>query len=275
MEPLTALGIILFASLAGLIGSLLGLGGGIIIVPVLALVFRYSMQQAIGTSLMAVIATSIGSSSKYVGQGLSNVRLGLVLSTVTSLGSLIGALFAVYMDQRLLAAVFAWVLLYTAFSMTREKSEEAVCASYDCGVLDLSCAYKEGDRDVEYATRNLGKGMLGSLTGGVQSGMLGVGGGVINVPVMRLWMGVPLRAACATSNYMIGLTALAGAIVYYQFGLIQALLAAVVAIGVFLGAVAGSRLSCRVQGRTLKLVFSVVLVSVAALMALKALGVMP
>ncbi|MCU0861474.1 MAG: sulfite exporter TauE/SafE family protein, partial [Methanomassiliicoccales archaeon] len=235
----------------------------------------YPMQEAIGASLVAVMSTSVGSASRYVGQRVSNVRLGLMLGTVTSLGGLVGALVAVYLDQYILAALFALMLLYTAFYMLRDRESETICTPGTCGGFDLSCAYAEGERTVEYGARNLGKGMAGSLVGGVQSGMLGVGGGVVNVPVMRLWMGVPLRAACATSNYMIGITALAGAIVYYQFGLIQALLAAVVAIGVFLGAVAGSRLSYRVQGRTLKLVFSVVLVSVAALMALKAVGVMP
>ena len=275
MDPLIAIGIALAAAVAGLLGSLLGLGGGIIIVPALTLLFGYPMQEAIGASLVAVIATSTGSASKYVEEGLSNVRLGLILGSVTSLGGLIGALIAVYTDQYILAFIFGLMLLYTAFFMVRSREGDDVCPVGPCGALDLSCRYEEGNGKVEYGVRNLGKGMAGSVLGGIESGMLGVGGGVVNVPVMRLWMGVPMRAACATSNYMIGITALAGAIVYYQFGLISAVLAAVVAIGVFGGARLGAMLSRRLQGRTLKAVFSVLLVSVAALMFLKAAGVMP
>lgn len=275
MELLVALGIILIAAGAGLLGSLLGLGGGIIIVPALTLIFGYPMQEAIGASLVAVIATSTGSAAYYVDQGMSNVRLGLMLGIITSLGGLVGAMIAVYTDQYILALLFGLMLLYTAYYMVRNREEAGICPVGPCGTFDLSCSYAEGEQKVEYGVENLGKGMAGSLVGGVESGMLGVGGGVVNVPVMRLWMGVPMRAACATSNYMIGITALAGAIVYYQFGLISAVLAAVVAIGVFGGALAGSRLSKRLQGKTLKTIFSVVLVSVAALMFLKSVGVMP
>ena len=275
METLVALGIILFAVVAGLLGALLGLGGGIIIVPALTLVFGYPMQEAIGASLVAVIATSTGSASYYVEEGVSNVRLGLILGTVTSLGGLIGAIIAVYVDQYLLAGLFALMLLYTAFYMLRNREAESICPAGACGRFDLTCSYGDGspEEKVEYGVRKLGKGMSGSLVGGVESGMLGVGGGVVNVPVMRLWMGVPLRAACATSNYMIGITALAGALVYYQFGLISAVLAAVVALGVFLGALLGSRLSRRMKGKALKAVFSIVLISIAGMMFLKAAGV--
>lgn len=275
MDPLIALGIVLTAAAAGLLGSLLGLGGGIIIVPALTLLFGYPMQEAIGASLVAVIATSTGSASYYVEEGVSNVRLGLILGVVTSLGGLVGAMIAVYTDQYILALLFGLMLLYTAYYMIRSNDSAGICPIGPSGAFDLSCSYAEGEEKVEYGVKNLGKGMAGSLVGGVESGMLGVGGGVVNVPVMRLWMGVPMRAACATSNYMIGITALAGAIVYFQFGLIMAGLAAIVAIGVFCGSLVGSRLSKRLQGKALKTVFSVVLVSVAALMFLKAMGVMP
>ena len=275
MDPLIALGIVLTAAAAGLLGSILGLGGGIIIVPALTLLFGYPMQEAIGASLVAVIATSTGSASHYVEEGTSNVRLGLILGVVTSLGGLIGAMVAVYTDQYILAFLFGLMLIYTAYYMIRSSESAGICPMAPCGKLDLSCSYQEGEERVEYGVRDLGKGMAGSLVGGVQSGLLGVGGGVINVPVMRLWMGVPMRAACATSNYMIGITALAGAIVYFQFGLIMAGLAAVVAIGVLCGSLLGSRLSRKVQGKALKTVFSVVLISVALLMFLKAVGVMP
>ncbi len=273
MDPIIALGIVVTAIAAGLLGSLLGLGGGIIIVPALTLLFGYPMQEAIGASLVAVIATSTGSASYYVEEGTSNVRLGLILGIVTSLGGLIGAMVAVYTDQYILALLFGLMLLYTAYYMIRSSEGGGICPVGPCGAFDLSCSYEEGKDKVEYGVRNLKKGMAGSMVGGVTSGMLGVGGGVVNVPVMRLWMGVPMRAACATSNYMIGITALAGAIVYFQFGIILAGLAAIVAIGVICGSMVGSRLSKRIQANSLKVIFSVVLVSVAILMFLKAAGV--
>jgi hypothetical protein len=275
MDPLIALGIVLTAVVAGLLGSLLGLGGGIIVVPALTLVFGYPMQEAIGASLVAVISTSVGSASRYVEEGTSNVRLGLILGIVTSLGGLAGAMVAIYTDQYVLALLFGLMLVYTAYYMFKSDESTGICPMGPCGKFDLSCSYQEGVEKVEYGVKNLGKGMAGALVGGVQSGLLGVGGGVINVPVMRLWMGVPMRAACATSNYMIGITALAGAIVYFQFGLIMAGLAAVVAIGVLCGSFLGSRLSRKVQGKALRNIFSVVLVSVALLMFLKAAGVFP
>jgi uncharacterized protein len=275
MDPLIALGIVLTAAGAGLLGSLLGLGGGIIIVPALTLLFGYPMQEAIGASLVAVIATSTGSASYYVEEGVSNVRLGLVLGVVTSLGGLIGAMVAVYTDQYILALLFGLMMLYTAYYMFRSSETGGICPVGPCGSFDLSCTYDEGKDKVEYGVKNLGKGMAGSMVGGVASGLLGIGGGTVNVPVMRLWMGVPMRAACATSNYMMGITALAGAIVYFQFGIIIAGLAAIVAIGVFCGSLIGSRLSKRLQGKALKTIFSVVLISIALLMFLKAAGVMP
>jgi len=276
MELLVALGILVFAVGAGLLGSLLGLGGGVIIIPVLTLLFGYPMQAAIGASLIAVIASSTGSASYYLEEGLSNIRLGMVLEVATTIGSVIGALIAVYTDQYILAAAFGLLLLYSALHMLRNAESDDVCPPGPCGPLDLSCEYQvKGEVKVSYGVRNLGKGMAASMGAGGMSGLLGVGGGIIKVPVMNLWMGVPMRAACATSNFMIGVTALTGAIVYYQFGEILPVLAGVVAVGAFIGAAFGSRIAHRVQGVGLKRMFAVVMVCVAVLMFLKAAGVLP
>ena len=276
MELVFAVGILVFALIAGLLGSLLGLGGGVIIIPALTLVFGYPMQVAIGASLMAVIASSTGSASYYVEEGLSNIRLGMVLEIATTFGSVIGALVAVYTDQYILAAAFGLLLLYSAVHMTRRPEGTCVYKPGPCGPLDLSCSYtekNEGRGKVEYGVQHLGRGMFASLGAGGMSGLLGVGGGTVQVPVMNLWMGVPMRAACATSNFMIGVTALAGAIVYYQFGQIEPILAGVVVIGAFFGAAVGSRIAHRINGEQLKRLFAVLLVFVAALMFLKAAGV--
>ena len=276
MELLFAIEILVFALLAGLLGSLLGLGGGIIIIPALTLVFGYPMQAAIGASLMAVIASSTGSASYYVEEGLSNIRLGMVLEIATTLGSVIGALVAVYTDQYILAAAFGVLLLYSAIHMIRRPEATCTYKPGPCGPLDLSCSYteKSDGEKVEYGVQKLGRGMFASLGAGGMSGLLGVGGGIIKVPVMNLWMGVPMRAACATSNFMIGVTALAGAVVYYQFGQVQPVLAGVVAVGAFFGASVGSRVAHRINGEQLKRLFAVLMVFVAVLMFLKAAGVM-
>ncbi len=276
MELLFAIGILGFALIAGLLGALLGLGGGIIIIPALTLVFGYPMQAAIGASLMAVIASSTGSASYYVEEGLSNIRLGMVLEIATTFGSVIGALVAVYTNQYILAAAFGLLLLYSSIHMIRQPKGTCTYKPGPCGPLDLSCSYTEkGDGGkVEYGVQHLGKGMFASLGAGAMSGLLGVGGGIIKVPAMNLWMGVPMRAACATSNFMIGVTALAGAIVYYQFGLVQPILAGVVAVGAFFGAAVGSRVAHRINAEQLKRLFAVLMVFVAALMFLKATGVM-
>jgi len=277
MELLAALGILFFSVLAGVLGALLGLGGGVVIVPALTLVFGYPMQYAIGASLIAVIASSTGSASYYVEEGLSNIRLAMVLEVATTLGSLLGALVALYLEQWILAAAFGVLLLYSAYHMLSRSEETCIVPPAPCGPFDLSCSYEEKPegKQVEYGVKNLGRGMGASLGAGGMAGLLGVGGGIIKVPVMNLWMGVPMRAACATSNFMIGVTALAGAIIYYEFGNITPTLAATVAVGVFAGAAIGTRVSGKIDAVSLKKVFAAVIIIVAVLMFLKAAGVLP
>ncbi|HTY46507.1 MAG TPA: sulfite exporter TauE/SafE family protein [Methanomassiliicoccales archaeon] len=275
MDPLTAIGIVAFSVIAGLVGALFGLGGGVIIIPALTLVFGVPMHLAIGASLIAVIASSTGSATHYVERGLSNIRLAMVLEVATTLGAVVGALIAVFLNQALLAAAFGIVLVYAAYYMIRRSEEACVCPPQPCGPLDLSCSYQDNadGKQVDYGVKSLSKGMAASAGAGGISGLLGVGGGIIKVPVMNLWMGVPMRAACATSNFMIGVTALAGAIVHYSYGDVMPVLAGIVAIGVFAGASLGTRISDKVCGPNLKKAFAVVLALVAVLMFLQAAGV--
>lgn len=276
MDAVAALGILGFSVLAGLIGAIFGLGGGIIIIPSLTLLFGYPMQLAIGASLIAVIASSTGAATHYVDQGLTNIRLAMVLEVATTLGAVIGALIAVYLNQAVLAFAFALILIYAAYYMLTKPESVCTCPPGPCGPLDLSCSYvdKAEGKEIEYGVKQLGKGMVASAGAGGISGLLGVGGGIIKVPVMNLWMGVPMRAACATSNFMIGVTALAGAIVHYGYGDVVPVLAAVVAVGVFAGASVGTRLADRLCGPNLKKSFAVILALVSLLMLLKAVGVM-
>ncbi len=278
MDAMTAVGILSVALVAGVLGALLGLGGGIIVIPGLTLALGFGMQEAIGASLMGVIASSTGAAVRYVQQGYVNVRLGMLLETATTTGAILGALVAVYLDQDWLAILFAGVLLYSAYHMLtkRERVYRPEELEGEAQTLDLSCTYvdqKDG-QEVCYGVRRYRTGLLASLGAGGLSGLLGVGGGVIKVPVMNACMCVPMKAATATSNFMIGVTALAGAIIYVRYGYIEPVLAGLTALGVLVGAVAGSRLVNYTGGRSLRIIFGVVLLLVAMLMVLKGLGLL-
>ena len=273
MDLALTVGVMLASALAGIIGSMFGLGGGIIIIPLLTLGLGIDMKDAIGASLIGVIASSTGAASHYVGEGLVNIRLGMTMEPATTVGSIVGAFLAVYLNQTVLALAFAAVLVYSAFYMYR-KPEVTVHTKREDFNQHLDAYYvdqRTGEK-VEYRVHNLRRGLLASFAAGNMSGMLGVGGGIIKVPAMNVWMGVPMRAATATSNFMIGVTAVAGAAVLYVNGLIPPVLAATVALGVFAGANIGPRLIRRTAGRTLRRYFAIVLVAISALMVLEALG---
>jgi len=271
MDLLLALEIIIIAILAGVVGSMFGIGGGIIIIPALTIVLGLPIKDAIGASLIGVIATSTGAASRFVGQGIVNIRLGMIMEPATTMGSMVSAVLAVYLDQHVLSAVFALLLVYSSYYML--KRPEVTIHGERC-VDYLSCAYDDpstGEK-VHYEVRNLERGLLASFFAGNMSGMLGVGGGIVKVPAMNVWMGVPMRAATATSNFMIGVTALAGAIVLYANGLISPVLAALVALGVFAGAMVGPRVARRTAGPALRRYFALLMLGVAALMLIKSIG---
>jgi uncharacterized membrane protein YfcA len=261
---------------AGLFGSLLGLGGGVLIVPLLTLGFDLPLREAVGVSLVAVIMTSGASSGVYLERRVANLRLGMVLELFTAAGALVGGLVAFLLDERVLSALFAVLLVYVAVSMVR-RSERA------SGVAAEGSAPARGDGSTsgfverlsgpDYRVRGLVPGALASVGAGVSSALLGIGGGLVKVPVMHLVMGVPLRVATATSNLMIGITASAGAIIYLLRGGIDPFVAGPTAIGVFLGATLGSRTAHRIDLRVLRLLFVVVLLYTAVQMIRRALGV--
>jgi hypothetical protein len=221
---------------AGLIGALAGLGGGIIITPVLALHFGIPLRVAVGTSLVAVITTSVASSAVHLQRHTTDIRLGMTLELATALGAAIAAYFAGYVNRGVLEVLFAAFLLYAAISLLRGKG---------------------GDEGVEpsltevpdYTPKNYPLGLGSSLIAGALSGLLGIGGGPIKVPVMYLFMEVPLIVATATSNFMIGVTAASSGFVYFRRGDIQASIAAPLAVGVFGGSLLGARLAPKVKAK--------------------------
>jgi uncharacterized membrane protein YfcA len=258
---------------AGVFGSLLGLGGGILIVPLLTLGFGLDLRAAVGVSLVSVIMTSSAAASVYLEQRVANLRLGMLLELFTSIGALVGGLVAFLVSEQAIAGLFTALLVYTAVSMLRagrapSSRQPAVSAERVASepVDELGLA------GPGYRVHRLGPGIVGSLGAGVVSALLGVGGGLVKVPVMHLVMGVPLRVATATSNLMIGVTASAGAVIYLVRGEINPYVAGPVAVGVFLGASVGSRLAHRIDLRILRLLFVVVLLYTAVLMAQRAVG---
>ncbi|MGD0057476.1 MAG: sulfite exporter TauE/SafE family protein [Methanomassiliicoccales archaeon] len=278
MDLVIAIGILLSSLGAGLLGSLLGLGGGIIVIPVLSLVFGFPMQIAIGASLVGVIATSTGAASYYVQEGMSNIRLGMVLETATTVGSVIGALIAVYTNQQILAVAFGILLVYASFYMVRRPERLASPGDEERKIafVDLSASFidKKDGSEVKYNVKSLDRGLGASLGAGALSGLLGVGGGVVQVPVMNIWMSAPMKAAAATSNFMMGITALAGAVIYYGHGLMSPVVTGLVAVGILFGAIVGSRVAHLVAGLSLRRFFAVVMVAIAILMFMKGTGVL-
>ncbi len=271
---------------AGVFGSLLGLGGGVLIVPLLTLGFGLPLREAVGVSLVAVIMTSSASASVYLERHVANLRLGMSLELFTAFGAVVGGLIAFSISDQVLAGLFTVLLVYTAITMGRRRdgpdrpvvitspSDPTAAAMPPEPAMALPVAGPPGPRSnvPEYAIRHMGRGIAGSLFAGVVSALLGVGGGLIKVPVMNLGMGIPLRVATATSNLMIGITASASAIIYLLRGGIDPYVAGPTAVGVFIGATIGSRVAHRVDVRVLRLLFVGVLLITAWQMAGRALG---
>ena len=258
---------------AGAFGSLLGLGGGLLIVPLLTIGFGLPLREAVGVSLVCVIVTSSASAGVYLQRHEADLRLGMVLELFTAMGAIAGGLVAFLLDERLLAALFAILVLYVAATMLRRRP--STDADADAGPAGEPAPRPGGPGPTLVPIRDyhrLPAGLAGSVGAGVVSALLGIGGGIVKVPVMHLVMDVPLRVATATSNLMIGITASASAIVYLFRGGIDAYAAGPTAIGVFIGATIGSRFGRRVDAGVLRLLFVGVLLYTAFEMARRALA---
>lgn len=254
--------------IAGLLGSLLGLGGGIIVIPALTLLLHIDIRYAIGASIVSVIATSSGSAASYVKEHMSNIRLSMLLEMATTLGALSGAYVAGILTgerARWLYVIFAAVMGYAAVEMLRNtrKSQQnkTVPPDHWADKLELHDEYfdQAENRTIEYRVGRTKIGLLFSYFAGIISGLLGIGGGAVKVPVMNLSMGVPIKVATATSNFMIGVTAAASAGVYFMRGDIRPFIAAPVAAGVLVGSTAGSKLLGRIRSTYIRVAFVAVL----------------
>jgi len=273
VTPILVLIILAAGTLAGVLGSTLGIGGGIFLVPFLTLVMGMPIGVAAAISLTTVIGTSSTVSAGRTGSHLINYRLGMVLEVATAAGSLLGGITAQHMNQHTLERIFAVVTVAVGIStVTRLNKRNIVKGDdIDCGRLGSRYVEEESGGVVSYRVKRVPLALFASFVAGNVSSLLGIGGGVIKVPVLNAWCGVPLRAAAATSAFMIGVTAAAGAIIYYGSGQLVPSLAAAAILGVHAGSTAGMRIGSRASARSLKVLLAVVLFAVAGLMLFRSL----
>jgi len=250
---------------AGLLGALTGLGGGVIVIPLLTIVFKVDMHYAIGTSLVAVIATSSGAAVAYVKEGITNIRLGMFLEIATTIGAVIGTLLLVYVPVHLLSVIFGLVLIFSAVMTLKKKKTDHLEHKPNklATLLKLNNSYPTPKGNTSYTIRRVPQGFLMMIGAGMLSSLLGIGSGAFKVLAMDNIMRIPFKVSTTTSNFMIGVTAAAGAITYFQRGYINPALSFPVVIGVLCGATLGSRILIGADTKTLKLVFSAVLTILA------------
>ena len=270
--------IFLAAVVAGTFGAMLGLGGGVIVIPVLTIFFKVPMKEAIAASIVTVVATSTSAAVAYVEKHYVNIRLGMLLEMGTTIGAVIGGYTVAYMSPTSLRWLFTVLLMYTAYNMAHKAKTERPSVSNGVYIeLPDNATEDEFKEHVNngctpYKIKNIAAGLSASLGAGMVSGLLGIGGGIIKVPVMRLAMGVPMRVAIATSNFMIGVTAATSALIYYSKGMINPVITAPSAFGVLIGAQIGTKLVKRINVRILTWMFVVVMIITAIEMALKAVN---
>jgi uncharacterized membrane protein YfcA len=253
------------ALVAGLLGSLTGLGGGVVLIPLLTLLFKVDIHYAIGASLVSVIATSSGAAAAYVREGISNIRLGMFLEVATTLGAVGGAFLATWLSTSVIAIVFGIVLIVSAVLSFLKRSDNLVtgAGSRLTRVLKLNGSYPGPQGQQAYTVKNVVGGFLMMNIAGVLSGLLGIGSGALKVLAMDNIMRTPFKVSTTTSNFMIGVTAAASAGIYLKRGYIDPGLSMPVMLGVLTGAFAGSRILTKARVSSLKQVFALVILLLA------------
>lgn len=293
LTPTNLIAVVLAGGFTGVLGAVLGTGGGVFLVPILVLGLGVPMHHAVATSILSVIATSSAVAGSNVERGTANMRLGMTLEVATSLGAIAGGLTAGWLAPRTLEGLFAVALLPTAVLMWRGRTEHGGVAETEngggspptppgpelageldgsLGVLGTRYFDETEQRFIAYRVQRLGAGLGVSFLAGNLSGLLGIGGGVFKVPALHLLCGMPIMAAAATSNFMIGVTAAASAALYYGRGEVRPALTAAVVLGVLGGSAAGTILNRRVRGGAVRRLFAVLLLAVAIQMLHRAIS---
>ena len=264
---------------AGVFGSIVGLGGGVVIIPVLTILFGVDIHFAIGASIVAIIGTSSGAASTYVKDKVTNLRVGMFLEVASTTGAIVGAALASYANSAALELIFGGILFVTHVPQVMKIGEEVPKSPELRGLakrLGLKGSYVERDGSVvQYNSERPAEGLAGTWVAGVLSGLLGIGGGAFKVLAMDVAMKLPMKVSTTTSNFMIGVTAAASAGIYFARGDVDPIIVAPVALGILLGAAVGARILLRSRNATIRKAFALVLAVAAAEMILSALGVTP
>jgi uncharacterized membrane protein YfcA len=266
------------AVVAGLMGSLTGLGGGVLVIPLLTIGFGLDIRVAIGASIVSIIATSSGAAAAYVRDHLTNVRIGMLLELATTAGGLTGAVVTGYLPSGALFGLFGVILLASAVPMVRKLGEEVprgIVSDGAARALRLASSYpdRSSGQEISYEVRGVPAGLSMMYFAGVFSGLLGIGAGALKVLAMDTAMRLPMKVSTATSNFMIGVTAAASAGVYFWRGDVVPIVAAPVALGVLVGSLVGAQLLLRFPNVTVRLIFIPVLTGVGIEMLLRGIGV--
>jgi uncharacterized membrane protein YfcA len=256
--------------IAGTFGALLGLGGGVLLIPILVMVLGIPMHQAIATSIIAVIATSSAGAAMNLERRTVNMRLGMLLEIATVLGAIFGGITANYLSAGVLSKIFSGLLFLVSMIMLfRSTSRQGAETIHTDGVLPGSFIDDSSGTLIHYTVKRVPISLLVSLIAGNVSGLLGVGGGIFKVPVMHIASGIPMKAATATSNFMIGVTAAASAFIYFAHGHLNPFIASSAALGVLAGSLVGVRISRRIHSKALTWVFSLALLGISIQLYLK------
>jgi uncharacterized protein len=268
LTPPLVLATIALGGLAGIMGTLIGVGGGVFLVPFLVLAVGMPFHAAAAISLTTVIATSTAVSAATAGRQLINLRLGILLEVATAAGGLLGGVTAQMLAPATLRLMFSGVAgVVGIVTLARLRQTNVIIGTeVDPGTLGGRYYDERLGRTVTYRFKRMPLALLASFVAGNVSSLLGLGGGVVKVPVLNAWCGVPIRAAAATSAFMIGVTATAGAVIYYGHGILVPGLAAAAVVGVQGGSFLGMRLAARLHGRWLRLLLAAVLFWVAGMM---------
>jgi uncharacterized protein len=249
---------------AGTFGALLGLGGGVLLIPFLVMVLGVPMHQAIATSIIAVIATSSAGAAMNLERRTVHMRLGMLLEIATVIGAIFGGITANYLSATVLAKLFSGLIFLVSIIMIwRTQRHNGQARLYTDGILPGSFIDDANGTTVQYTVKKIPAAMLISLVAGNVSGLLGVGGGIFKVPAMNIISGIPIKAATATSNFMIGVTAAASAFIYFAHGHLNPFIASTAALGVLAGSMTGVRISRRIHSNALAWVFALALLGIS------------
>lgn len=264
---------------AGLLGSVIGIGGGIIIVPLLSLVLKIPIHPAIGTSIISVMATSLAASIRFLKKDIINIPAGLALEIPTTIGGIIGSLTVAYLKNNVLFIIFGCFTVASGlFTFLRNrigrKSSEEKTSWAAASLFDSEYYDEASGKNIKYSVKNFPLGSVMSFFAGIFSGLLGVGGGILKVPAMNVVMNIPLKVATATSSYMIGITAVVSSFIYFYNGYINPVITIPVIAGVLIGALAGSYTAIKLKGIYLSYIILTVFIVIGTVMFLRAFNIL-